>query len=242
MNTLSILTICAFLYLAFVTYMFRNKGGKPGGEKPAARKAEEPGGHADEKSEEAAENPASRMSIVPQSDFDMERFQQMLTASVTAAVTYVLNANVGDVHMRDVEFKDEASSNTDAGQAEAPDDIPDMDDFNPDSVSPPANGDSMDEIEAAMDVAVNPEATADEKAKAGNLLTGMRDVVFVGRMMASNEKINEGIMACIAESVRRTPKKKRKGSPAPKKKNRPIDMGGTFRDLDMVKHDKDEED
>lgn len=239
MNTLSILTICAFLYLAFVTYMFRNKGGKAGGGKAQTKEPYESEGNTEDKSEKKTSRP---LSIVPQSDFDMDRFQQMLTASVAAAVTYVLKANVGDVNPQDVEFKDEASGNPGAEKPDTPDDTPDMENFNPDSVSPPATGDSIDEIEAAIAVAVNAKATPDEKAKAGNVLTGMQDVVFIGKMMAANEKINEGIMACVAESMRRTTKKKRKGPPAPKKKNKPIDVGGTFRDLDMIKRDKDEED
>ena len=60
--------------------------------------------------------------------------------------------------------------------------------------------------------------------------------------MASNERINEGIMACIAESLRNKPNTKKKVSPAPKKKSKPIDVGGTLRDIDMIKRKKDEED
>ena len=239
MNMLSILTICAFLYLAFVTYMFRNKGGKDDGGKTQTKEPDESDGNTDEKRDKKTSRP---LSIVPQSDFDMDRFQQMLTASVAAAVTYVMKANVGDVNPQDVEFKGEASGNTEAETPDPTEDTPDMMDFNPDSVSPPATGDSIDEIEAAIAVAVNAKATPDERAKAGNVLTGMQDVVFIGKMMAANEKINEGVMACVAESMRRATKKKRKSSPAPKKKNKPIDVGGTFRDLDMIKHDKDEED
>lgn len=236
MNTLSILTICAFLYLAFVTYMFRSKGGKPGAKKPEAETPE---------AEKPEKTPSRPLSIVPQSDFDMERFQQMLTASVTAAVTYVLKGNVGDVNLQDVEFRDDdktAPPDTDKAGADNPGETPDINDFDPENVSPPAKGDSIDEIEAAIKVASDPKASADEKAKAGNVLSGMQDVVFIGKMMAASDKINDGIMACVAESMRRTAKKKRKGSPAPKKKNKPIDVGGTFRDLDMIKHKKDEED
>lgn len=241
MNTVSILTICAFLYLAFVTYMFGNKRNKPRSDKSESSDQSEL-----ETTEETLEKKASRpLSIVPQSDFDMERFQQMLTASVAAAVTYVMKANIGDVNPQDVEFKDDAPVGHDSGKGDTDSDTPDMEDFNPGIVSPPAKGDSIDEIEAAMNIAANPKATPEEKAKAGNILAGMQDVVFVGKLMASNEKINEGIMGCIAESMR-TPKKKRpKGASSPKRKGKPIDIDGSLRkpENDENKTDKkDEED
>ena len=68
----------------------------------------------------------------------------------------------------------------------------------------------------------------------------MRDVVFVGKIMSSNDRINDGIMACVAESMRRQPRK-RKGSATPKKKNKTVDVGGVFRDPDMIKRKKDDD-
>ncbi len=229
MNTVSILTICAFLYLAFVTYLFGGKRGKSGSDgsdrpEPSASGGDEKEGR-DEKPSEKSGRP---LSIVPQSDFDMERFQQMLTASVAAAVTYVMKANIGDVSPNDVEFKGEPPGGQKEDNTEMSDDTPDMEDFNPGSVSPPATGDSIDEIEAALDVAANPRATPDEKAKAGNVLAGMQDVVFIGKLMSANDKINEGIMGCIAESMRNSRRKRPKGSPAPKRKGQPIDIDGSL--------------
>ncbi len=229
MNTVSILTICAFLYLAFVTYLFGGKRGKSGPDgsdkpEPSASGGDEKEGR-DEKPSEKSGRP---LSIVPQSDFDMERFQQMLTASMTAAMSFALKANIGDVNPQDVEFRNEASANPETGNTDTGEDTPDMEDFNPGSVSPPATGDSIDEIEAALDVAANPRATPDEKAKAGNVLAGMQDVVFIGKLMSANDKINEGIMGCIAESMRNSRRKRPKGSPAPKRKGQPIDIDGSL--------------
>ena len=62
MNTvLSVLIICGFLYLSFVTWMFRRKEGDT---KPPSK--------------EEAQPPASgsQLSVVPKSDFDMEDFDQ----------------------------------------------------------------------------------------------------------------------------------------------------------------------
>lgn len=243
MNTASILILCAFVYLAFVTWMFRGKGKKPdtktGGKKEAQETASDSDG------EEPKKNV---VTVVPQSDFDFDKFREVLTESMAAAMTYVLNAKMGDVNPQDVEFKkseqESRSSAKDDAVNDISDDTPDMDDFEPDSVSPPAKGESIDEIEAAVSVAANPSATPDQKAEAGRVLSGMRDVVFIGKMMETDERINAGIMNCIAESVRAAHKKKIGRPSATRRKGREIDVDGSLRRPDNTDKDseQDEED
>lgn len=243
MNTASILILCAFVYLAFVTWMFRGKGKKPdtktGGKKETQETASDSDG------EEPKKNV---VTVVPQSDFDFDKFREVLTESMAAAMTYVLNAKMGDVNPQDVEFKkseqESRSSAKDDAVNDISDDTPDMDDFEPDSVSPPAKGESIDEIEAAVSVAANPSATPEQKAEAGRVLSGMRDVVFIGKMMETDERINAGIMNCIAESVRAAHKKKIGRPSATRRKGREIDVDGSLRRPDNTDKDseKDEED
>ncbi|ROT12936.1 hypothetical protein EEL50_10315 [Muribaculaceae bacterium Isolate-105 (HZI)] len=243
MNTASILILCAFVYLAFVTWMFRGKGKKPdtktGGKKETQETASDSDG------EEPKKNV---VTVVPQSDFDFDKFREVLTESMAAAMTYVLNARMGDVNPQDVEFKkseqESCSSAKDDAVNDISDDTPDMDDFEPDSVSPPAKGESIDEIEAAVSVAANPSATPEQKAEAGRVLTGMRDVVFIGKMMETDERINAGIMNCIAESVRAAHKKKIGRPSATRRKGREIDVDGSLRRPDNTDKysEKDEED
>lgn len=243
MNTASILILCAFVYLAFVTWMFRGKGKKPdtktGGKKETQETASDSDG------EEPKKNV---VTVVPQSDFDFDKFREVLTESMAAAMTYVLNAKMGDVNPQDVEFKkseqESRSSAKDDTVNDISDDTPDMDDFEPDSVSPPAKGESIDEIEAAVSVAANPAATPEQKAEAGRVLTGMRDVVFIGKMMETDERINAGIMNCIAESVRAAHKKKIGRQSSSRRKGRGIDVDGSLRRPENTDKDseKDEED
>ncbi len=242
MNTVSILTICAFIYLAFVTWMFRGKGNKscpnPDGKKDTQNPASEDNG---------GETKKNTVTVVPQSDFDMEKFRQALTESMTAAITYVLKANVGEVNPQDVEFKKtggEFAESADTAETGSPDETPDMEDFEPDSVSPPAKGESIDEIEAAVAVAANPSATPEQKADAGKVLSGMRDVVFIGRLMETDDKINAGIMNCIAESVRAARKKRVVNPSSSRRKGRGIDVDGSLRRPENTDKDskKDEED
>lgn len=243
MNTASILILCAFVYLAFVTWMFRGKGKKPdtktGGKKETQETASDSDG------EELKKNV---VTVVPQSDFDFDKFREVLTESMAAAMTYVLNAKMGDVNPQDIEFKkseqESRSSAKDDAVNDISDDTPDMDDFEPDSVSPPAKGESIDEIEAAVSVAANPSATPEQKAEAGRVLTGMRDVVFIGKMMETDERINAGIMNCIAESVRAAHKKKIGRPSSSRRKGRGIDVDGSLRRPENTDKDseKDEED
>lgn len=246
MNTVSILTICAFLYLAFVTWMFRGKSKKPDTGTDGKKEAQETVPESD--GEETKKN---TVTVVPQSDFDLDRFREVLTESITAAMTYVLKARIGDVNPQDVEFKNpdtESSVNGNADDtltdSDTADETPDMDDFEPDSVSPPAKGESIDEIEAAVSVAANPAATPEQKAEAGRVLTGMRDVVFIGKMMETDERINAGIMNCIAESVRAARKKKIGSQSSSRRKGRGIDVDGSLRRPENTDKDseKDEED
>lgn len=243
MNTASILILCAFVYLAFVTWMFRGKGKKPdtktGGKKETQETASDSDG------EEPKKNV---VTVVPQSDFDFDKFREVLTESMAAAMTYVLNAKMGDVNPQDVEFKKSEQESRSSAKDDAVNDIsydtPDMDDFEPDSVSPPAKGESIDEIEAAVSVAANPSATPEQKAEAGRVLTGMLDVVFIGKMMETDERINAGIMNCIAESVRAAHKKKIGRPSATRRKSREIDVDGSLRRPENTDKDseKDEED
>lgn len=246
MNTASILILCAFVYLAFVTWMFRGKGKKPDTKTDGKKEAQETVSDSD--GEEPKKN---AVTVVPQSDFDLDRFREVLTESITAAMTYVLKAKIGDVNPQDVEFKNPDTDSSVNGNADdiptdsdTADETPDMDDFEPDSVSPPAKGESIDEIEAAVSVAANPAATIEQKAEAGRVLTGMRDVVFIGKMMETDERINAGIMNCIAESVRAAHKKKIGRPSSSRRKGRGIDVDGSLRRPENTDKDseKDEED
>ena len=246
MNTASILILCAFVYLAFVTWMFRGKGKKPDTKTDGKKEAQETVSDSD--GEEPKKN---AVTVVPQSDFDLDRFREVLTESITAAMTYVLKAKIGDVNPQDVEFKNPDTDSSVNGNADdtptdsdTTDETPDMDDFEPDSVSPPAKGESIDEIEAAVSVAANPAATPEQKAEAGRVLTGMRDVVFIGKMMETDERINAGIMNCIAESVRAAHKKKIGRPSSSRRKGRGIDVDGSLRRPENTdkESEKDEED
>lgn len=119
MNTvLSVLIICGFLYLSFVTWMFRRKDGDAkAGSKDGVAKPDTPSSR------------PSPLSIVPKSDFDMDNFQKSLAATLTSAVRQALGAATGDVNP--------AGTYGSYGDVESDDEDPDMDDVDPGLVSPP---------------------------------------------------------------------------------------------------------
>ena len=90
MNTASILILCAFVYLAFVTWMFRGKGRKPDTKIDGKNKAQETVSDSD--GEEPKKN---AVTVVPQSDFDLDRFREVLTESITAAMTIEISFFIG---------------------------------------------------------------------------------------------------------------------------------------------------
>ena len=146
MNTvLSVLIICGFLYLSFVTWMFRRKEGM---QRPPERRGEA-------KPDTSSSQPLATLDS-PQKRLRHGHFPEIsLAATLTSAVRQALGAATGDAGP--------AGNYGGYGDVESDDEDPDMDDVDPGRVSPPTTGDSIEEIEDALSVAVNPGADADSK-------------------------------------------------------------------------------
>ena len=127
----------------------------------------------------------------------------------------------GDVRLKDVEFRnsDDAPSKEDIAKDEAegkangearlsPEqesaafvDVR-IDEVDPDMVSAPsATGATTDDIEKSIEVAVNPNATEEEKAKAGEVLSQFQDTQLLD-IFTTDDSIYKGVMACIRENCR----------------------------------------
>ena len=129
----------------------------------------------------------------------------------------------GDVKLKDVEFTNpnDAPTQEEISKEEKEDAIKEssarltpeqeaaafedtrIEDVDNDMVSAPsANGASMDEIEEALETAVNAaNASSEELAKAGAILDKLKDTEFED-IFATDAKIMNGVMACITESCR----------------------------------------
>lgn len=77
-----------------------------------------------------------------------------------------------------------------------------IEDVDSDTVSAPsATGASMEDIEESLEVAVNPDATDEQKAKAGKILERLMDTNLMDTI-ASEAEIQKGVLACIKQSYR----------------------------------------
>ena len=77
-----------------------------------------------------------------------------------------------------------------------------IEDVEPDTVSAPsATGATMEDIEESISTAVNPDATAEQKIKAGKVLDPLMDTNLMANLM-SYEEIYKGIQSCMTELLR----------------------------------------
>lgn len=152
-------------------------------------------------------------------DFD-ERFEKI--EQRFDRVIRMLDRLEGDVRLKDVEFANSEDIPTDeeiAGDTEAVDNPPKhtrmtteqeknaftdarIEDVEPDTVSPPsASGATLDDIEKSMETAADPNATPEEKAKAGRVLITLKDTNFMEHF-SDDAEILKGVMRCCKESCR----------------------------------------
>lgn len=188
-----------------------------------------------------------KKSCVGKSRFDVDKFDSDIDKRIDSLehrldrTIMLLDRMVGDVRLEDVEFAQpedneqsenvapalnkglsENSARMTPEQAAASFNDVRIEDVETDMVSAPsASGASMDDIEHSLSTAVNPDATDEEKAKAGRILEKLMDTNLMERI-ASIEEIQKGVMSCVneynRESIAGRPAKK--AAPAPKRKSR----------------------
>lgn len=163
-------------------------------------------------------------SVVGKSKFDISEYEDIIAATIKKSVETILpvalSEVLGDVKLKDVEFaasneksKSDASEDESAAPAKT-EEMPQFrqldsdeteDAFNTDlrdmPSAPSASGSSIDEMESAVDTALNPDASESEKAAAGVVLSGMQGTEAYDRLTA-NDEISRRIDLCIQLSVR----------------------------------------
>lgn len=176
----------------------------------------------DEAFKEESEKPKTK-SRVGASKTVIEDIESYIDARVNEKVQQLRESLLGDVNTADVEFKEtpedqsqpEPQSQIDEAndkfvpharmtkeQEEASFEDVRINDVDEDMVSAPsATGASMDEVEEALATADNPDATSEDKAKAGDIFDKLMDTYFMDQIIASDEKIKKEVLACVKESV-----------------------------------------
>lgn len=115
---------------------------------------------------------------------------------------------IGDVRQEDCEFDDAHQSSPpndmrmSKAEADAAFEDVRIEDVEEDTVSAPsATGHTMEELDEAFKTAENPDATLEEKAKAGDIFDRLMGTTLMD-MVAADEEIFKGVKACVSESIR----------------------------------------
>lgn len=225
-TSIILLGVVAFSNIGFLAYLLldRNRKMRPPADKPPENET----AASDEAATEGTPDPRplvgkSKYNI----DDDLEsRIDRMVDNAFDRNILRIRQAMLGDVHMRDVEFGDESQASTtppksetmaSAETAEQPavknarmtpeqeasafDDVR-IEDVDSDTVSAPsASGATMEDIEESISTAVNPDSTAEQKAKAAEVLEPLMDTNLLANLM-SYEEIYKGIQSCMTELLR----------------------------------------
>lgn len=239
---LCLLFLIAVGNITLIVYLIHDRNrtikGKSDSEKPPATTEKSP-----EPPSSTAQEVVEETSIIGKSSFDIdkldayieERINKSIDERVDARVNQILDDKIGDVRTEDVEFapEDEKQSDifipkprlkpfvslSDAETQAAFDEDLRYEDVIPDEVSAPdAKCASIDEIESAVETAVNPDATDTQKAEAGKVLNEQKDTELFA-LLSERESIRAGLEESIRLGLEAEMAEKSGYRPIPKRFN-----------------------
>lgn len=161
---------------------------------------------------EVSESP----SVSTVSGFDVDKFIAELGEKFIAEIPKILAGSIGEVPISEVEFADDTPETTSEqntgseGEKNArmdeetamkalETDYRDIDDFPPSE--PLSSGASIDELEEAVDVTLNDNASEEEKIKAGQVLQEYKRSQLFDSITA-NERIGKRVDLCVKLAIR----------------------------------------
>lgn len=201
------LLLCNAIVIGYLVLDNKRKA-KPSSTEP--KESDNPSEEAKTTSGDGSEGSAG----VGKSSFDIDfleaQMKRVLEDTVKETLPVLLNNMLGDVKLKDVEFADGGQESVESkpkftamseeeSQMALDTDIRDVVEDEP--AAPSASGVSIDELENAVSTAVNPDATPEQQAEAGKILSGMQDTEFFDRITA-NDDIDRRVNLCIKMSIR----------------------------------------
>ena len=158
---------------------------------------------------------------------------KVITDTVTETLPQVVKSMIGDVNFKDVEFAEETPHMPEQQTTLSPKftplsaaetdtafdvDIRDVEDSGPSA--PTATGIPLDELEEKINTAMNPDATPEQQAEAGKILSDLRDTELMERLTSTNDDIDRRVNLCIRMSIQAEIREKNSaaGLPRPVKK------------------------
>lgn len=165
------------------------------------------------------EKTAEDTSCIGVSSFEIDRLEELMEKvakeTFKTMIPLAMNEIAGDVNLKDVEFVPDPeetavekpkpekrfSPMTSEEIADAFEtDIRDFDDSGP--AAPMAKGATLDEIEEAFDTALSPDATPEQQAEAGKVLSEVKDTELYDRLASTNDDIDRRVNLCIKMSIK----------------------------------------
>lgn len=139
---------------------------------------------------------------------------KVLEDTVKDTLPVLVGSMLGDVRLQDVEFADDKTDAQDSDEYKPHftplssdetelafgTDIREVDDMGPSA--PMATGTSIEELEDAVNTAVNPNSTAEQQVKAGKLLAEIKDTELFDRIASVNDDIDRRVNLCIRMSIK----------------------------------------
>ncbi len=166
-------------------------------------------------------DPKNSETSIGKSTFNIEDYEERMKKAEEKVqkMTAMIDRLEGDVRLRDVEFTnpEDTPTNTETEEEFVPRKFSRMtpeeesaafedvriDDVEPDMVSAPsASGISMEELESSVNTAMNPNASVEEKVRAGRILNSFADTNFMDRL-TTVEEVQKGVLECIRAEYRK---------------------------------------
>jgi len=200
-----------FLLTAIFCLLFFTGVIKPVSQKPSEENTEE----LPPKEEAASDN----IHVVAPSKFNVDEFMAQISSEVISDVRKelptILRQAIGDVRISDVKFEDGFEDDSEPDEEFVPrkfkalnsdetddafsTDLRNIDDTPPSE--PVATGTSMDELEKAMDVAMDNKSSEEELAEAGKVIEPFT-VTKLFDAITTNEEIDRRIELCLTLALR----------------------------------------
>ena len=165
------------------------------------------------------EKTAEETSCIGASSLEIDRLEELMEKvakeTFKTMIPLAMNEIAGVVNLKDVEFAPDpeeiADEKPEPGKRFSPmtseeiayafeTDVRDFDDSGP--AAPMAKGATLDEIEEAFDTALSPDATPQQQAEAGKVLSEVKDTELYDRLASTNDDIDRKVNLCIKMSIK----------------------------------------
>lgn len=238
--------LCNVGLVAFLIFDSRRRSGQP-----SAPQVQPP--LSEDENEDRLHEKSPKAACVGKSTLELDRFEAILAKTVKATVEEVLpnvlGDMIGDVRLKDVEFADDTESAETVPSMAQTDERPapkfqplsesatkdafetDIRNFDDEPSAPVATGTSIDELEGAVDTAMNPDSTPEQQAQAGKILSEMQGTELLDRL-SQNDDIDRRVNLCIRMSIRAEFESKKSPMAVPKSVKKSVAVKIVTDDID----------